>query len=336
MSGPSKPLGVLKLKLRPVVACCAALVAVLLSACAPKQPEGWSGYAEGEYVYVAPAVSGTLVRLDAQRGHAVEAGAPLFALEATSEQAAKAQARALVDSARAVAANADKGRRHDELAVVEAQLAQAKTQARLASNELARQQGLVAQGFVSPTHLDEARSAAAQAQARVGELAASLRVARLPARADERAAAEAQVQAAQQALVQSAWREGQTQRSAPVRAQVAETFFRVGEWVNAGQPVVSLLPGGGVKARFFVPETEVGTLALGQAVWLHCDGCGAALPAQVSFIASQAEYTPPVIYSNSQRAKLVFMVEARPAVADAARLRPGLPLDVRRATGTSP
>ncbi len=310
--------------------------AALLAACTPTQPAGWSGYAEGEYVHVAPALAGTLTRLDAQRGQWVEAGAPLFALEAASEQAARAEAIARVDAARAQAANAGKGRRSDELAVVEAQLAQAKTQAQLAASELARQQGLVAQGFVSAARLDEARTAAAQAQARVVELTAALRVARLPARADEQAAAVAQVQAAEQALAQSSWREDQKLRRAPLRAQVAETFFREGEWVNAGQPVVSLLPEGGVKARFFVPESEIGTLALGQAVQVQCDGCGAALAARISFIAAQAEYTPPVIYSNSQRAKLVFMVEARPAAAEAARLRPGLPLDVRRAAGAAP
>jgi len=309
---------------------CAVMACVLLSACAPKPPEGWSGYAEGEYVYVAPALAGTLVRLDAQRGQIVEPGAPLFALEADNEEAGRAEATARRDAARAQAANTAKGRRSDELAVVEAQLAQAKSQARLAAAELARQQVLVAQGFISAARLDEARTAAAQAQERVSELAAALRVARLPARTDEQAAAVAGVQAAEQALAQSIWREQQMLKLAPLRAQVAETYFREGEWVNAGQPVVSLLPAGGVKARFFVPEAEIAALALGQAVVLRCDGCGAPLPARVSFIATQAEYTPPVIYSNSQRAKLVFMVEARPAAADAARLRPGLPLDVRR------
>ncbi len=323
------------MKLVALPACCALLAALLLSGCTPPQSEGWSGYAEGEYVYVAAALAGTLVRLDAQRGQGVEADAPLFALEATNEQAARAEALARVEAARAQAANAAKGRRSDELAVVEAQLAQAKTQAQLAANELARQQGLVAQGFVSAAHLDEARTAATQAQARVGELTAALRVARLPARADEQAAAMAQVQAAEQALAQNTWREAQMLKRAPLRAQVAETFFREGEWVNAGQPVVSLLPEGGVKARFFVPESEIGALALGQAVLLHCDGCGAPLPARISFIATQAEYTPPVIYSNSQRAKLVFMAEARPVATDAARLRPGLPLDVRRVAGAA-
>jgi len=100
---------------------------------------------------------------------------------------------------------------------------------------------------------------------------------------------------------------------------------------GAGAPVAALLPEGATKARFFVPETEVAALAPGQAVQISCDGCGAPITARISRVATQAEYAPPVIYSNAQRAKLVFMVEARPDPADARRLRPGLPLDVRPA-----
>ena len=69
-------------------------------------------------------------------------------------------------------------------------------------------------------------------------------------------------------------------------------------------------------------------MKVGQAVKLACDGCGAPIDAKVTFIASQAEYTPPVIYSKDNRAKLVFLVEARPAPGDAARLHPGQPVDV--------
>ena len=166
--------------------------------------------------------------------------------------------------------------------------------------------------------------------ARVAELDAALRVAQLPARPDERMAARAGASAADEAARQSAWRLAQKVQHAPAAGQIADTYFRVGEWVAPGQPVVSLLPGGAVKARFFVGETEVATLAAGQPVSIRCDGCGAPIAARISRIATQAEFTPPVIYSNAQRARLVFMVEARPQDADAARLRPGQPLDVQR------
>jgi HlyD family secretion protein len=92
---------------------------------------------------------------------------------------------------------------------------------------------------------------------------------------------------------------------------------------------VALLPPGNIKARFYVPQAQLPSIALGQKVMLHCDGCGAPLEARVTRIATQPEYTPPVIYSNAQRAKLVFLVEAKPVPAAATRLHPGQPLDVR-------
>lgn len=309
--------------------CCALLFAALwLAGCQPKAAPGWSGYIEGDYVYVSSALGGTLSLLNVRSGDQVSKDAALFALEAESEQAARLEADARLARATAQAANAGKGKRGDEIAVIQAQIRQASEQARLAAAELAREQQLVKQGFVSEAHSDELRAAQAQSRARLDELTAQLRVAQLPARVDERAAAAADVDAARQSLQQSAWREAQKSRTAPVSALVTDTFFRVGEWVPPGQPVLALLPSGNIKARFFVPESVVGQLQIGAAVTLHCDGCAAPVPAKISFISNRAEYTPPVIYSNAQRAKLVFMAEARPSPADGARLKPGQPVDV--------
>lgn len=301
-----------------------------LAACERPAERAWSGYVEGDYMHVAAPIGGALAALAVRRGQVVVADAPLFTLDSASERAAREEAAARVRGAQAQAADAAKGRRADEVAVTEGQLAQARAQAGLAASELARVQQLVAQGFLSASHLDDARAAAEQSRARVAELTAALRVARLPARADEQAAARATSAAAQAALEQSQWREQQKQQRAPVAALVADTYFEPGEWVAAGQPVVALLPPGALRARFFVPEAELGALRIGQAVELTCDGCGAPIAARVDFIASRAEYTPPVIYSNAQRARLVFLVEARPsAKEDAARLKPGQPIDVR-------
>jgi HlyD family secretion protein len=313
----------------PVAGAC--LVLCTLAACQRTPERVWSGYVEGDYVYIAAPLGGALATLAVKRGEMVKQGAPLFTLDDANERAAREEAQARAASARAQASDAAKGRRRDEVAVTEAQLVQARAQAAQAAAELARTRQLLAQGFIAPSRLDDAAAAAAQAQAHVVELEAALRVARLPARSDERAAAEALSQAARSAVAQTLWREQQKQQRAPADALVADTLFRVGEWVNAGQPVVSLLPPGGVRARFFVPEGELGALRLGQAVELRCDGCGAPIAARIDFIAARAEFTPPVIYSNAQRTRLVFMVEARPQVADAPRLRPGQPLDVKPA-----
>jgi HlyD family secretion protein len=318
--------------------CFAVITAIALAAagCGERAQPAWSGYVEGDYVYVASPFGGALASLDVQRGQMVSRGAPLFALDAESERTASDEAAARLESALAQAADTTKGRRADEIAVTKAQLAQARSQAALAATDLARQQKLVTQGFVSPASVDDARAQLERSRAQVDELTAARRVAQLPARGDAQTAAEALAQAQAQALRQSQWREQQKRLSAPADARVADVLFRVGEWVPAGQPVVSLLAPSATKARFFVPEAEIGSLALGQPVTIQCDGCGAPIAARIDFIAAEAEYTPPVIYSNQQRSKLVFMVEAHPDPKHGERLKPGQPLDVRRAAGTTP
>lgn len=316
--------------------CCALLLTlVLLAGCQPKAAPGWSGYVEGDYVYMSSALGGTLSQLNVRSGDQVSQDMPLFALEAESEQAARLEADARLARANAQLANTVKGKRSDEIAVIQAQISQASAQARLTAAELAREEQLLRQGFVSAARRDELRAAQAQSSARLDEFAAQLRVARLPARVDEQAAAAADTDAARQSLRQSAWREAQKTRTAPTSGLVTDTFFRVGEWVQAGQPVLALLPPGNVKARFFVPEDVMGRLQIGAAVHIVCDGCAVPIPAKISFISNGAEYTPPVIYSNAQRAKLVFMVEARPSPADGARLKPGQPMDVVPVAGAA-
>jgi HlyD family secretion protein len=307
--------------LRP---CICALALCLLAGCGKEADPGWSGYAQADYVYVAAPLAGTLLTLNVEAGQQVARGTPLFALESEAEKAAREEADARLAAARYQAENTEKGKRAPEVEINRAQLAQARAQAELAQHDLARKRDLVGRGFISRAQLDEALATLSQAQARVAELSSAVQVAQLPARVDERAAADAR-----QVLRQSEWRQQQKQQSAPEAGQVADTFFRPGEFVAAGQPVLALLPPANLKAVFFVPEGELPSLALGRTVTLECDGCGAPIAARVSHIATRPEYTPPVIYSNAQRSKLVFLAEARPAPADATRLRPGQPLDVR-------
>ena len=150
----------------------------------------------------------------------------------------------------------------------------------------------------------------------------------LGARPDEIRASEAEVASARAALAQADWKLRQKTVASTVAGVVTDTNFVKGEWVNSGLPVVAVLPPENIKVRFFVPETRLGGVRVGQGVELSCDGCPAKIPATISYVASQAEFTPPVIYSRENRAKLVFLVEARPAKADATKLHPGQPVDV--------
>ena len=302
---------------------------LLLSACQDQSSPGWQGYVEGEYVRVGAPVAGTLLELGVQRGQAVAKGAPLFVLEQESEAAARREAESRVAQAVARLANLEKGKRPDELAAIAAQQAQATAALALSRATLARQEKLVAAGFVSRAVLDEARAALDRDSARVAELAAQLRVARLTARSDEIAAARADIEAARAALAQAQWRLGQKAVPAPVAGTVQDRLYLPGEFVPAGNPVVALLPPENLKLRFFVGETELARVRVGQAVKASCDGCGEETPARIRFVSTQAEYTPPVIYSRENRAKLVYLVEAGVTAKDAARLHVGQPVEVR-------
>lgn len=303
--------------------------ASFVAACSPREAPPFQGYVEGEFVRVAAPFGGTLVKLDVRRGDAVAEGAPLFALEAGNEDAGRREAQEQVRRAQAQLEDLRKGRRPTEIAAVRAQLAQAQAAATLSEKELARQLDLVAKGFVSAQSADQARANRDRDRDRVAEVRNQLATAESGARPDEIRAAEAQLAAARESLAQADWRLRQKTVAATATGRVTDTMFVQGEWVNAGTPVVSILPPANVKARFFVPEARVGELKAGQAVQLACDGCGAPIAATITYIAPQAEYTPPVIYSKDSRAKMVFLVEARASKDDSTRLHPGQPVDVR-------
>jgi HlyD family secretion protein len=78
------------------------------------------------------------------------------------------------------------------------------------------------------------------------------------------------------------------------------------------------------------------TVHRGDTVRLTCDACPPDLAATISFVSPQAEYTPPVIYSESSKAKLVYLIEARPPSDMAPLLNPGQPIEVRPAAARSP
>jgi len=138
--------------------------------------------------------------------------------------------------------------------------------------------------------------------------------------------AEAAMRSAQARLNSSQTKLARRKAFSPAAGTVQQIYFRVGELVPAGRPVIALLPPGNMKVRFFVSEATLPSIALGDTINIQCDGCPGNLTARVSFIARTAEFTPPVIYSLEERNKLVFMVEALPEKPES--LRVGQPVSV--------
>ncbi|MGF6598798.1 HlyD family secretion protein [Paraburkholderia sp. GAS448] len=314
----------------PLLRVAAALaISIACTGCSKEAPGTWQGYVEGEFVYLASSQAGQLTELSVSRGQTVADHAPLFTLEAQNETEAVVEAREQLRAARSQLADLNTGKRPPEVDVTEAQLVQAQADAARAATQYQRDELQLRAGGIAQSQLDDSRATARSTAARVRELKSQVAVARLPGRIEQIRAQNAQVEAAQAALAQAQWKLDQKSLRAPHGGLVFDTMYRSGEWVPAGSPVVRLLPPANVKVRFFVPQAVVGSLVPGRHVLIHCDGCTADVPAVLSFISDQAEYTPPVIYSNESRAKLVFMVEARPQLADAPKLRPGQPVVVR-------
>lgn len=306
----------------------AFLLAALLAGCQPAGEARFQGYVEGEPVLVAAQQGGQLTSLTVRRGDVIQAGTPLFSQDQATEAASVSQARAQLAQAQAQLGNLATGKRPPEIAAIEAQLKDVEARRALSAGQLRRQQALVAKGFVSAESLDQARTQLARDETGIAQMRAQLASARLPGRAAERDAAQAQVRASQAALDQSTVRLEQKSQRAPVSGLVQDVYYRAGEWAGPGQPVVSILPAENIKVRFFVPESSLGGLRTGQTVAVRCDGCPASVPAVIRFISPTAEYTPPVLFSEKNRHRLVYLVEAWPQPQDAARLHPGQPVDV--------
>ncbi|MEW6247334.1 MAG: HlyD family efflux transporter periplasmic adaptor subunit [Nitrospirota bacterium] len=308
----------------------ALAVLCLLSSCSRSDPDRVQGYVEGEFVYVASPLAGALESLHVQRGSQVKAGDPLFAVDSTAEKAARDEAERRLAQARANLEDAKKGKRPSEIESIKAQLKQAWAALTLSESEFARQQELMrVPGATAELEFDRARSARDQNRQRVSQLEAELKTAQLGSRSDQIAAAEAEVRAREAALAKAEWDLSQKRQAAPQAGLVFDTLYRQGEWVPAGRPVVVLLPPENIKVRAFVPQAQIGTIHPGDTVRVTVDGVREPFIGKVGFISPKAEYTPPVIYSQESREKLVFMVEAIFDPKIAVNLHPGQPVDVQ-------
>jgi HlyD family secretion protein len=264
-----------------------ALLLVLAGCDKPHQGQ-WLGYAEGDTAFIAAPLAGWVTDVKVKRGDWVKKGDALFSLDATSQTAARDQAEAAISQA-------------------QSQRAEAEANLDLAKRQFERQKGLMSSNATSKQIYDQAKSAYDAAVAQVAAIDAS----------------EAQAKAT---LANAAYLLSQRSVASLTTGRVQDVYFRQGEYAPAMTAVVSVLPPENVYVRFFVPEEQFARIKLGQKVKVHCDGCGDGLNATIAFIASQHEYTPPVIFSNQSRSQLVFKVEAR---ADGGlKLNPGQPVDV--------
>lgn len=308
-------------RVRPMVVvallAAAAVTAWLLLGGSPRE-RTLSGYIEGENLYLAAPVAGTVAEVAAVEGRRASPGQPLFRIDPATLAAEGQQAQAGVAAANTQIASAEA-----QAQQAAAEVAAAAADADRARRDLARLESVRRDdpAAVAGKDLDAARAALRNADARVvaaGRTAASRRALVAAARAQ---AAEA-VGSRREVDI----RVNQLSPLAPTAARIEQVFFQPGEWVSANQPVVALLPDNKVKLRFYVPEAQVARYQPGRRVRFACDGCAVGLAAAISYVSPRPEFTPPIIFSRDSRDRLVFMVEARPDRPQ--DLQPGLPVDV--------
>lgn len=303
-----------------------ALSALLLTGCGADAVSA-SGWVEADPALYGAEEPGRIERILVREGDAIAAGTPLFVLDATLQTADRmaaeaewARAKALLERAQASVQG------QEQIAAARAQLKQAEAAAQLSALELERKRKLAADGTVAKGVLDAAEAAAARDRAAVEQARELLAAAEAAGRSEDIEAAAQTVAAAQARLSAAKAREQRRTVSAVAPGIVQDVIYQPGEQVMAARPVIAVLGADQIKLRFYVPQAHLWAFAPGTRISASCDGCAEPIGATVSFVAAEAEFTPPVIYSRDERAKLVFLVEARPDAPS--QLRPGQPINV--------
>jgi HlyD family secretion protein len=293
-------------------------------------PVEWQGYAEADFIKVGPTQQGLLTSLYVARGSKVAAGAPLFDQDDTADRAARDQIARQLQQAEEQLANLQAAGKPTEIQQAEANLADAAAVRDKVEGDLRRNEALVKTFAATQQLVDQQRADLRSANAKVQGLEAAVAQLRAPiGREGEIKAQQQLAESLRAAVAMAQWRIDQRHVMVPAAGTVADVLARPGETIPAGGPVVSLLPPEHIFVRFFVPEPRLAEIHIGDKVALVCDRCPAELTATISFVSPQAEFTPPVIYSEASRAKLVYMVEARPPREQAALINPGQPMAVR-------
>ena len=299
----------------------------LLSSCSNTK-ESLYGYVEAEYLYLSPSSSGFLEKLFVKEGDSVKEGDPLFALDETLLKAKLQKSQAQLFKAKANLSNLLKGKRREELTVLEKKLAQADSELENSRLEYERAKLLLTEGAVSKSHFDKWKSIYNSNLANYDSKKAEIEVAKLESRNDEIDAAKAEVLINRQNIIEAEKNLKDSRAFAKVSAFVQETFFQEGEHIKASQTVLSLLIPEEIKIIFYVPQKLISKINLGENISVDCDECSKTYPAQISFISAEAEFSPPVIYSNESRNKLVYRIEAR-FIDEGIVLNPGIPVDIK-------
>ena len=286
-----------------------------------------SGNIEITDVEVSFKIPGRVSARVVSEGEAIEAGAAVARLDAIDLEHEVEIRRAELGAVRALLAELEAGFRPEEIAQAEAALARARVEATRAETEYVRQKDLRAKDVISDREYEGAESGYRVSLAQVEEVGQKLALLRRGPRAEHIEHARERVAQAQELLALAETRLGYTMLTSPLSGLVLGEHVEAGEQVVAGTPVVTVGDLATVWLRGYIDETDLGRVKVGQKVRVRSDTYpDRAYEGSVSFIASEAEFTPKSVQTAKERVKLVYRIKVdvpNPAL----ELKPGMPAD---------
>ncbi|MEM7568446.1 MAG: HlyD family efflux transporter periplasmic adaptor subunit [Pseudomonadota bacterium] len=268
------------------------------------------GYAEGRFRLLTTQDSGQIASLAVAEGTRVKAGEPIAQLDTAVQQAQVARAQARLNAALSQLTDSMRGGRAQQIEAAQQRLTSAKAAATSAQQDYDRIKPLFDRGVVAKSRLDSALSRLREAKASVAERSEEVTLATLPEREDRIKALKADVAAAEASLLAEEQMLARMQLSAPESGVIERVLRRPGEVAGPGAPIVRFLPDGGRHAILFVPGPKRTAISVGEQLDIECDGCETTLKARIDVMASDAEFTSPMIFSDVERSRLVYRLEA--------------------------
>lgn len=303
----------------------------LLCGCSKHHQIKLLGYIEGKYTYLSSPVSGYLVQIGVHKGETVPQGTIAYRLDQQPELAKLSAAQANEKAVQFQLKNLAQGSRRTILRRLQAQIDDAKALLDFSKKMYDRNLTLYQTKAIGEADLDRTHSQYESRLQQYEAAQAAFAEAKLGARSNAISAQAEKVKAAAQEVKAQQWLLDKKTALVPKSSFVEDIFYRIGEWVQAGQPVVSLLAPKNRVLIFYIPERLFSRIKVGQQLYFNCDGCQRKTRAKVAYIASQAEYTPPIIYSKDSRDKLVYRVEAAIDPNVVSNFHPGQPVEVELA-----
>jgi HlyD family secretion protein len=288
-----------------------------------------SGNLEVTEARVAFKVSGRIVELLVDEGSVVKAGQPLARLDSAERAAFVAQQQAVLQEALTRLAELKAGSRPQEIEQAKAQTAAQEAELTRLRSDWERAETLYRNGAISLAQYDAAKSVYKAREATHRSSMETLSLVKEGPRQEDIRAAGNRVQQARAALEAAEERLRDTGLAAPFAGTILKKTSELGETVAAGVPVCTLGDLENPWIKVYVKEDKYGLVKLGQQAKVSVDSFrGKTYEGTVTFIASEAEFTPKTVQTDEERVKLVFGVKVK-VKNQGGELKPGMPADVR-------